>query len=143
MTSALKEELKKWLNQLAADEMKDPARYHDSGMLFHLPKGLRHSSATYQLLQSDGDFKSVQGNTGHATASVLMDTYAHTQDKPRLELTEKIEANFYSQDLTPAAPQPWQNEKPAATKISGKEILEAIRLMDADERRELTRALFA
>lgn len=69
--------------------------------MFH---GLRHSSATYQLLQSDGDFKSVQGNTGHATAAVLMDTYAHTQDKPRLELTEKIEANFYSQDLTPAAP---------------------------------------
>ena len=69
--------------------------------------------------------------------------YAHTQDKPRLELTEKIEANFYSQDLTPAAPQPRQNEKPAATKISGREILEAIRLMDADERRELTRALFA
>ena len=70
-------------------------------------------------------------------------TSAHTQDKPRLELTEKIEANFYSQDLTPAAPQPRQNEKPMATKISGKEILEAIRLMDADERRELTRALFA
>ena len=172
MTSALKEELKKWLNQLAADERKDPACYHDSGMLFRLPNGLavepvlirkkflkwqdahpefprivfhglRHSSATYQLLQSDGDFKSVQGNTGHATASVLMDTYAHTQDKPRLELTEKIEANFYSQDLTSAASQPRQNEKPAATKISGKEILEAIRLMDADERRELTRALFA
>ena len=49
----------------------------------------------------------------------------------------------YSQDLTPAASQPRQNEKPAATKISGKEILEAVRLMDADERRELTRALFA
>ena len=65
------------------------------------------------------------------------------QDEPRLELTEKLEANFYSQDLTPVAPQPRQNEKPAATKISGKEILEAIRLMDADERRELTRALFA
>ena len=72
-----------------------------------------------------------------------MSAYAHTQDKPRLELTEKIEANFYSQDLTPAASQPRQNEKPAATKISGKEILEAIRLMDADERRELTKALFA
>jgi len=40
MTSALKEELKKWLNQLAADEMKDPPRYHDSGMLFRLPNGL-------------------------------------------------------------------------------------------------------
>ena len=114
-----------------------------SSTSIHEVHGLRHSSATYQLLQSDGDFKSVQGNTGYATASVLMDTYAHTQDKPRLELTEKIEANFYSQDLTPAAPQPRQNEKPAATKISGREILEAIRLMDADERRELTRALFA
>ena len=40
MTSALKEELKKWLNQLAADEMKDPTHYHDSGMLFRLPNGL-------------------------------------------------------------------------------------------------------
>ena len=94
-------------------------------------------------MQSDGDLKSVQDNIGHATAAVLMDTYAHTQDKPRLELTEKIEANFYSPNMSPAAPQPRQNEKPAATKISGKEILEAIRLMDADERRELTRALFA
>ena len=130
------------------DEQNAPEKYSNCGQLFRLPDGLpiapelltkwyrlwraehpefeqivfhglRHSSATYQLLQSDGDFKSVQGNTGHATASVLMDTYAHTQDKPR------------------------QNEKPAATKLSGKEILEAIRLMDADERRELTRALFA
>lgn len=94
-------------------------------------------------MQSDDDLESVQGNIGHATAAVLMDTYARTQDKPRLELTEKIEANFYSQNMSPAAPQPRQNEKPAATKISDKEILEAIRLMDADERRELTRALFA
>ena len=160
------------LLQMKQDEQNAPEKYSNCGQLFRLPDGLpiapelltkwyrqwqsahpefeqivfhglRHSSATYQLLQSDGDFKSVQGNTGHATASVLMDTYAHTQDKPRLELTEKIEANFYTQDLTPAAPQPRQNEKPAATKISGKEILEAIRLMDADERRELTRALFA
>ena len=172
MTKPLKEELLAWLEKLKQDEQNAPEKYSNCGQLFRLPDGLpiapelltkwyrlwraehpefeqivfhglRHSSATYQLLQSDGDFKSVQGNTGHATASVLMDTYAHTQDKPRLELTEKIEANFYSQDLTPAASQPRQNEKPAATKISGKEILEAIRLMDADEHRELTRALFA
>ena len=172
MTKPLKEELQAWLEKLKQDEQNAPEKYSNCGQLFRLPDGLpiapelltkwyrlwraehpefeqivfhglRHSSATYQLLQSDGDFKSVQGNTGHATAAVLMDTYAHTQDKPRLELTEKIEANFYSQDLTPAAPQPRQNEKPAATKISGKEILEAIRLMDADECRELTRALFA
>ena len=172
MTKPLKEELLAWLEKMKQDEQNAPEKYSNCGQLFRLPDGLpiapdvltkwyrmwraehpkfekivfhglRHSSATYQLLQSGGDFKSVQGNTGHATATVLMDTYAHTQDKPRLELTEKIEANFYSQDLTPAAPQPRQNEKPAATKISGREILEAIRLMDADERRELTRALFA
>ena len=153
-------------------EQNAPEKYRNCGQLFRLPDGLpiapelltkwyrqwrsahpefeqivfhglRHSSATYQLLQSDGDFKSVQGNTGHATAAVLIDTYAHTQDKHRLELAEKIEANFYTQDLTPAAPQPRQNEKPEATKITGKEILEAIRLMDAEERRELTRVLFA
>ena len=110
-------------------------------IVFH---GLRHSSATYQLLQSGGDFKSVQGNTGHATATVLMDTYAHTQDKPRLELTEKIEADFYSQDVADAKPQePPENKTPVATKITGKMILEAIRQMDAEERRELTRVLFA
>ncbi len=65
-------------------------------IVFH---GLRHSSATYQLLNPAATSKAVQGNTGHATATVLMDTYAHTQDKPRLELTEKIEADFYSQDI--------------------------------------------
>ena len=115
-----------------------------SNRILYMTKPLKEELLAWlEKLKQDEQNAPEQGNTGHATASVLMDTYAHTQDKPRLELTEKIEANFYSQDLTPAAPQPRQNEKPAATKISGKEILEAIRLMDADERRELTRALFA
>ena len=48
-------------------------------IVFH---GLRHSSATYQLLQSGGDFKTVQDSTGHATAGMLMDTYAHTHSVP-------------------------------------------------------------
>ena len=173
MTAALREELKQWLERLKREEALDPERYRNSGMLLRLPNGLavepvlirkkflkwqdahpefprivfhglRHSSATYQLLQSGGDFKSVQGNTGHATATVLMDTYAHTQDKPRLELTEKIEADFYTQDVAGAKPQePPENKTPVATKITGKMILEAIRQMDAEERRELTRVLFA
>ena len=70
--------------------------------------------------------------------------YAHTQDKPRLELTEKIEADFYTQDVAGAKPQESpENKTPVATKITGKMILEAIRQMDAEERRELTRVLFA
>ena len=173
LTRPLKEELLAWLEKLRQDELAMDGRYRNCGQLFRLPNGmpvapealskwyrtwraehpefekivfhgLRHSSATYQLLQSGGDFKSVQGNTGHATATVLMDTYAHTQDKPRLELTEKIEADFYTQDVAVAKPQePPENKTPVATKITGKMILEAIRQMDAEERRELTRVLFA
>ena len=161
------------LLQMKQDEQSAPEKYSNCGQLFRLPDGLpiapdvltkwyrqwraehpefekivfhglRHSSATYQLLQSGGDFKSVQGNTGHATATVLMDTYAHTQDRPRLELAEKIEADFYRQDTAGAVPQASpENKMPAATKITGKMILEAIRQMDAEERRELTRVLFA
>ena len=173
MTKPLKEELLAWLDKMKQDEQSAPEKYSNCGQLFRLPDGLpiapdvltkwyrqwraehpefekivfhglRHSSATYQLLQSGGDFKSVQGNTGHATATVLMDTYAHTQDRPRLELAEKIEADFYSQDVAGAKPQePPENKTPVATKITGKMILEAIRQMDAEERRELTRVLFA
>ena len=173
ITKPLKEELLAWLDKMKQDEQNAPEKYSNCGQLFRLPDGLpiapdvltkwyrqwraehpefekivfhglRHSSATYQLLQSGGDFKSVQGNTGHATATVLMDTYAHTQDKPRLELTEKIEADFYTQDVAGAKPQePPENKTPVATKITGKMILEAIRQMDAEERRELTRVLFA
>ena len=130
MASALKEELKKWLNQLAADERKDPARYHDSGMLFRLPNGLavepvlirkkflkwqdthpefprivfhglRHSSATYQLMISGGDVKAVQGTTGHATADMLVNTYAHIQQSSRVELGRKFEEGFYAKSGKP------------------------------------------
>ena len=69
-----------------------------------------------------------------------MDTYAHTQDKPRLELAEKIEANFYKEAPTRGSQQ---SKLPEGVKITGQMILEAIRQMDADERRELTRVLFA
>ena len=38
-------------------------------IVFH---GLRHSSATYQLMISGGDIKAVQGTTGHASADMLV-----------------------------------------------------------------------
>ena len=69
-----------------------------------------------------------------------MDTYAHTQNKPRLELTEKIEANFYKETTAKESPK---SKLPEGAKITGQMILEAIRQMDADERWGLTRALFA
>ena len=167
MTSALKEELKKWLNQLAADEMKDPARYHDSGMLFRLPNGLavepvlirkkflkwqdahpefprivfhglRHSSATYQLMISGGDVKAVQGTTGHATADMLVNTYAHIQQSSRVELGRKFEEGFYAKQESPS-PQ----AVPAAGEptISMTALLELLKNADPEVKAQLRLAL--
>ena len=168
MTKPLKEELLAWLEKLKQDEQSAPEKYSNCGQLFRLPDGLpiapdvltkwyrqwrgehpefekivfhglRHSSATYQLLQSGGDFKSVQGNTGHATAATLMDTYAHTQDKPRIELAEKIEANFYQSASSPVAPT-----APAGTAgITAESLLELVRQMKPEQKREFARLLFS
>ena len=163
MTSALKEELKKWLNQLATDERKDPTRYHDSGMLFRLPNGLavepvlirkkflkwqdahpefphivfhglRHSSATYQLMISGGDVKAVQGTTGHATADMLVNTYAHIQQSSRVELGKKFEEGFYAKSESPS-PQ----AVPAAGEptISMTALLEQLKNADPEVKAQL------
>ena len=121
MTKPLKEELLAWLEKMKQDEQSAREKYSNCGQLFRLPDGLPIApellTKWYRLWRAEHpEFE-----------QIVFHGLRH----------------FYSQDLTPAAPQPRQNEKPAATKISGKEILEAIRLMDADERRELTRALFA
>ena len=149
-------------------------KYWNSGMLFRLPNGLpieqtllrkwferwqtehpayrhivfhslRHSSATYQLLISDGDIKSVQGNTGHAQAGILVNTYAHIRDAPRLALTRKFEQDFYGKvDATAPAPakQPPAQEAPAP-KVSGEMLLEALKNADEETKRALAKALFA
>ena len=166
MTSALKEELKKWLNQLAADEMKDPARYHDSGMLFRLPNGLavepvlirkkflkwqdahpefprivfhglRHSSATYQLMISGGDVKAVQGTTGHASANLLVNTYAHIQQDSRKKLGKKFEEGFYKP--VESAPQSIPSE--AEPTISVSALVELLKDADPAVKAQLRLAL--
>ena len=167
MTKPLKEELLAWLDKMKQDEQAAPDKYSNCGQLFRLPDGLpiapelltkwyrqwraahpefekivfhglRHSSATYQLLQSGGNFKAVQGNTGHATAGMLMDTYAHTQDKPRLELAEKIEANFYKDASPPAEPA-----SAGGGDLTVDGLLDLVRQMAPEQRREFARLLFA
>ena len=133
LTTALREELKCWLEQLKADKARAPERYHNSGTLLRLPNGqavepvlirkkflkwqdahpefprivfhgLRHSSATYQLMISGGDVKAVQGTTGHASADMLVNTYAHIQQTSRKELGQKFEESFYKETDKPAQP---------------------------------------
>ena len=89
MTKPLKEELLAWLEKMKQDEQSAPEKYSNCGQLFRLPDGLpiapdvltkwyrmwraehpefekivfhglRHSSATYQLMISGGDVKTVQ-----------------------------------------------------------------------------------
>ena len=174
LTRPLKEELLAWLEKLRQDELAMDGRYRNCGQLFRLPNGmpvapealskwyrtwraehpefekivfhgLRHSSATYQLIESGGNIKAVQGNTGHATTGILMDTYAHTQDKPRLELAEKLEADFYSQDIgsPKSGSVPVKENLPDSIQITPEGMLKVVRQMNPDQRREFTRLLFA
>lgn len=57
---------------------------------------IRHSSSTYKLQLSNGDIKSIQGDTGHATSSILIDTYAHIMDENRKINAKKFDDAFYS-----------------------------------------------
>ena len=174
LTRPLKEELLTWLEKLRQDELAMDGRYRNCGQLFRLPNGmpvapealskwyrtwraehpefekivfhgLRHSSATYQLIESGGNIKAVQGNTGHATTGILMDTYAHTQDKPRLELAEKLEADFYSQDIgsPKSGSVPVKENLPDSIQITPEGMLKVVRQMNPEQRREFTRLLFA
>lgn len=167
MTKPLKQELKAWLEKLEHDRAEAGERYKDSGMLFSMPNGdpveavllrkwfvnwqeehpkytrivfhaLRHSSATYQLMVSDGDIKSVQGNTGHAQAGILVNTYAHIQDRARMELSDKFEADFYGKTKIPM-------DKPrgGAVMLTCQDLLTVIRTADPALKKELTLALLA
>ena len=104
-------------------------------IVFH---GLRHSSATYQLMISGGDTKAVQGTTGHATADMLVNTYAHIQQSSRMELGKKFEEGFYAKQERPS-PQ----AVPAAGEptISMTALLELLKNADPEVKAQLRLAL--
>ena len=100
-------------------------------IVFH---GLRHSSATYQLMISGGDVKAVQGTTGHATADMLVNTCAHIQQSSRVELGKKFEEGFYAKQESPS-PQ----AVPAAGEptISMTALLELLKNADPEVKAQL------
>ena len=68
-------------------------------VVFH---SLRHSSITYKLKLNGGDIKSVQGDSGHAVASMVTDQYSHILDDDRKSNAARLEEAFYSgKDLNP------------------------------------------
>lgn len=62
-------------------------------VVFH---SLRHSSTSLKLKFSRGNVKAVQGDTGHAEARMVTDTYAHGFDADRKILAHEMDAGFFS-----------------------------------------------
>ena len=81
------------LNRLIQENGLKPVVFHS----------LRHSSTTYKLKLSGGDIKAVQGDTGHAQASMITDRYAHVLDDDRRINAEKFEEMFYQGQGTDAS----------------------------------------
>ena len=103
--------------------------------MFH---GLRHSSATYQLMISGGDVKAVQGTTGHATADILVNTYAHIQQSSRVELGRKFEEGFYAKQESPSPQAVLAAGEPT---ISMTALLELLKNADPEVKAQLRLAL--
>ena len=73
-------------------------------VVFH---SLRHSSITYKLKLNGGDIKAVQGDSGHAVASMVTDQYSHILDDDRKANAKLIEDAFYSgKNLNPDEKKP-------------------------------------
>ena len=61
-------------------------------VVFH---SLRHTSTTYKLKLSGGDIKAVQGDTGHAQATMVTERYAHILDDDRRVNAARFQKEFY------------------------------------------------
>ena len=167
MTKPLKAELLAWLEKLKQDEQNAPEKYSNCGQLFRLSDGLpiapelltkwyrlwraehpefeqivfhglRHSSATYQLMISGGNVKAVQGTTGHATADMLVNTYAHIQQSSRVELGKKFEEGFYAKQESPSPQAVPAEGEPT---ISMTALLELLKNADPEVKAQLRLAL--
>lgn len=62
-------------------------------VVFH---SLRHLSTGYKLKMANGDIKSVQGDTGHAEAEMVMDVYSRIIDEDRRLNAKKLDEQFYN-----------------------------------------------
>ena len=67
-----------------------------------LPKvtfhSLRHSSVTYKLVLTHGNIKAVQGDTGHAQASMVLEVYAEILDAERKKTAALLGRDWYGAD---------------------------------------------
>ena len=80
--------------RLVAKDLKDLIRENNlPPVVFH---SLRHLSTSMKLQYSGGDIKAVQGDTGHAQASMVTQVYSHTFDENRRRVANLMESSFFS-----------------------------------------------
>ena len=126
ITNELKRELMNRKRQIESDKQYYGKKYTDYNLVFALEDGypvepklcekwfnkwkeksscelpditfheIRHSSTTYKLSLTGGDIKSVQGDTGHANADMVVNRYSHIQDKARRNMADLLEKDFYN-----------------------------------------------
>ena len=86
------------------DMFKELIRKYDlPDVVFH---SLCHSSITYKLKLNGGDIKAVQGDSGHAQATMVTDQYSHILDDDRKANAELFENAFYSGKVTETSAVP-------------------------------------
>ena len=69
------------------------AKHELRPVVFH---SLRHTSTSLKLKLSKGNIKAVQGDTGHAEAKMVTDTYAHGFDADRKMIAKEMNDSFFS-----------------------------------------------
>ena len=85
-----------------------------------------------------GSVKAVQDTTGHASADMLVNAYAHIQQSSRVELGNKFESGFYAK---PDPPSPQAVPAAGEPTISMTALLELLKDADPEMKAKLRLAL--
>ena len=106
-------------------------------VVFH---SLRHSSITYKLKLSGGDIKMVQGDSGHAQATMVTEQYAHVLDEDRRRNAKRLEQEFYQKNETVSTAL--QNaEQPAKSESTEDRLSIIMKLLSDPQTTELLKVL--
>ena len=117
--------------------LKDLIEKHDlPPVVFH---SLRHSSITYKLKLSGGDIKMVQGDSGHAQATMVTEQYAHVLDDDRRKNAQRLEQAFY-QKKEPASSLA-DKEQPATSESTEDRLSIIMKLLSDPQTAELLKVL--
>lgn len=81
---------RKFLN--GGEDLQIRCKVYFGKVVFH---SFRHSSITYKLKLNGGDIKAVQGDSGHAQASMVTEQYAHILDDDRRLNAQRFDDFFY------------------------------------------------